>query len=171
MTTYLTKQNQTLETNQLTNQTQNVINLNAPQTSQPNLLPNINNSPQYNPQNNPNINPQNNQNINSNIVVNQNIIVNQDKKPTNITVKTIRTLTGPVKVGLEPERMECPFCQEKIETQTKRSTNIKALLTAIGTLYIGFYLIQTCKGKPVSFDDCEHSCPNCRQIIGKYYSM
>ena len=164
MTTYLTKQNQTLETNQLTNQTQNVINLNAPQTSQPNLLPNINNSPQYN--------PQNNQNINSNIVVNQNIIVNQDKKPTNITVKTIRTLTGrPVKVGLEPERMECPFCQEKIETQTKRSTNIKALLTAIGTLYIGFYLIQTCKGKPVSFDDCEHSCPKCGNIIGTYYAV
>ena len=174
-----TQQNQTLETNQLTNQNQNVINLNVPQTSQPNLLPNINMSPQYNPnispQNNLQYNPNNtNQvspNISPTIQVSPNIIVQQDNTPKNITLKARRTITGPVKVGLEPKNMICPFCEERIQTQIETSTNIKALCTAIATLYIGFFLIQTCKSKPVSCDDCEHTCPNCGQIIGKYYAM
>ena len=69
---YQTQQNQTLETNQLTNQTQNVINFNAiPQTNQPNIVPNINNTPQniqnFNPQNNPQNNNQFNPTFNPTI--------------------------------------------------------------------------------------------------------
>ena len=172
---YLTQQNQTLETNQLTNKTQNVINFNAiPQTNQPNIFPYINNYPQYNQNHNPQFNPQFkpifNPTINP-VFENKPTIIIQQKETPKIEVKTTRTLIGPVKVGLEPKRMICPFCGVDMTTQTSRSTNIKALATAIATLYIGFYLIQTCKSKPVSCDDCEHTCPGCGHIIGKYYAM
>lgn len=176
---YQTQQNQTLETNQLTNQTQNVINFNAiPQTNQPNIVPNINNTPQniqnFNPQNNPQNNNQFNPTFNPTInpvFENKPTIIIQQKEQPKIEIKTTRTFIGPIKVGLEPKRMICPHCGADMTTQTSRSTNIKALATAIATLYIGFYLIQTCKSKPVSCDDCEHTCPECGHIIGKYYAM
>ena len=176
---YQTQQNQTLETNQLTNQSQNVINFNAiPQTNQPNIFPYINNYPQYNQNHNPQFNPQFkpifNPTINPTInpvFQNSPTIIVQQNEPQKVEIKTTRTFRGPVKVGLDPQKMKCPFCEAEIMTQTSRSTNIKALATAIATLYIGFYLIQTCKSKPVSCDDCEHTCPECTQIIGKYYAM
>ena len=176
---YLTQQNQTLETNQLTNKTQNVINFNAiPQTNQPNIFPYINNYPQYNQNHNPQFNPQFNPTFNPTInptinpvFENKPTIIVQEKEPPKIEIKTTRTLIGPVKVGLEPQSLKCPFCEETITTQIEKSTNIKALLTAIGTLFIGFVLIQICKNKPVGCKDCEHTCPNCGHIIGKYYAM
>ena len=178
MTTYLTSQNQTLETNQLTSQNQNVLNLNVPQVNKPNIQPNINTSPQYNqnynPQNNnqfsPVFQPQINQTVAPVINNNPTIIVPENKPPV-IEIKTKRTIFGPIKLGLEPQSLKCPFCEETITTQIEKSTNIKALLTAIGTLFIGFVLIQICKNKPVGCKDCEHTCPNCGHIIGKYYAM
>ena len=176
---YLTQQIQTLETNQLTNKTQNAINFNAiPQTNQPNIFPNINNSPQYNQNYNPQFNPQFkpifNPTINPTInpvFENKPTIIVQEKEPPKIEIKTRRTIFGPIKLGLEPQSLKCPFCEETITTQIEKSTNIKALLTAIGTLFIGFVLIQICKNKPVGCKDCEHTCPNCGHIIGKYYAM
>ena len=176
---YLTQQNQTLETNQLTNKTQNAINFNAiPQTNQPNIFPNINNYPQYNQNHNPQFNPQFkpifNPTINPTInpvFENKPTIIIQEKEPPKIEIKTLRTIFGPIKLGLEPQSLKCPFCEETITTQIEKSTNIKALLTAIGTLFIGFVLIQMCKNKPVGCKDCEHTCPSCGHIIGKYYAM
>ena len=163
-----TQQNQTLETNQLTNKTQNGINLNIPQTNQPNLVSNINNSPQFNPQFNPLYNPQNNTTTSPSYTNNINTNISFFN---NITVKPSISIFGPVRVGLEPKKMNCPFCEEKIETQIETSTNIKALLISIGTLFIGYFLIQICKNKSVSCKDCEHTCPSCGHIIGRYYAM
>ena len=176
---YLTQQNQTLETNQLTNKTQNAINFNAiPQTNQPNIFPNINNYPQYNQNHNPQNNPQNNNQFNPTfnptinpVFENKPTIIVPEKEPPKIEIKTRRTIFGPIKLGLEPQSLKCPFCEETITTQIEKSTNIKALLTAIGTLFIGFVLIQMCKNKPVGCKDCEHTCPSCGHIIGKYYAM
>lgn len=86
---YQTQQNQTLETNQLTNQSQNVINFNAiPQTNQPNIVPNINNTPQniqnFNPQNNPQNNNQFNPTFNpiiNPVIENKPTIVVQQNVP------------------------------------------------------------------------------------------
>ena len=176
----LTQQNQTLETNKLTNQTQNILNLNTPQTYQPYLLPNINNNPQntqnfnvqYNPQNIQNFNPQFNPVFAPTFSP---VFAPQISQPIEVERKektiTNRTITGLVKLELEPKTISCPFCEEEINTKIKKSTNIKALLIAIGTLYIGFVLIQTCRGKAVSCKDCEHSCPNCGHLIGKYHAM
>ena len=166
-----TQQNQTLETNQLTNKTKNGTNLNVPQTNQPNLVSNINNSPQFNPQFNPLYNPQFNNQITTTSPSITNNISTYAYVDNNINVKPSRSIFGPVRVGLEPKKMNCPFCEEKIETQIETSTNIKALLISIGTLFIGYFLIQICKNKSVSCKDCEHTCPNCGHIIGRYYAM
>ena len=117
-----TQQNQTLETNQLTNKTQNGINLNVPQTNQPNLVSNINNSPQYNPQFNPLYNHQNNTTTSPSITTNFNTYAYVDN---NITVKPSRSIFGLVRVGLEPKKMKCPFCEEKIESQIETSKVLK----------------------------------------------
>ena len=110
---YQTQQNQTLETNQLTNQTQNVINFNAiPQTNQPNIVPNINNTPQniqnFNPQNNLQNNNQFNPTVNPTInpvFENKPTIIVQQNVPPKVEIKATRTFAGPIKVGLEPKRM------------------------------------------------------------------
>jgi len=206
---YIT-QNQSLETNQLTNETQNVINLNVPRTNQPNLLPNMNNNPQntqtynpqntqsYNPQNTQNFNPQNTQTYNPQNTQNFNPQNTQTYNPQNtqtynpqttinfnpiittspppqpqpvIQINQTRTFTGPLKLGLESKRINCPHCNQEIDTQIETSMNMKALITAIATLYIGYVLIQICKNKEVTCVDCEHSCPNCKHIIGKYLAM
>ena len=191
----LTQQNQTLETNQLTNNNKNLININVPQANQPNLLPIINNNPQniqnfnhqFNPQitqnYNPSFNPQITQNYNPSfnpkIIQNYNPSFNPviQTAPTQVvvenklSVRPNRVIIDPIKLELEPKTISCPFCEEVINTKIEKSTNIKALLIAIGTLYIGFVLIQTCRGKVVSWEDCVHSCPNCGHMIGKYYAM
>ena len=157
---HLTQQNQTLETNQLTNKTKNIINLDVPQINQPNLSPNKNNTPKFNL----NFNHQLNPNFNANITLNTITQYSNTNTP-------VATRSGDAKVGLEPKRIKCPFCLENTRTEIHKSTNIKAFLIAIGTFYIGFVLIQTCKNKIVSCKDCEHTCPNCGHLIGKYFAM
>lgn len=71
----------------------------------------------------------------------------------------------------EPKSMACPYCKKKIVTNTKKSTNMKALLIAIGTCYCGFALMQVCNNKKINLNDCEHSCPKCGNIIGTYYAV
>ena len=88
-----------------------------------------------------------------------------------VKTKTKRTITGPVNLGLEPKKIACPFCEEEIDTVVEKSTNMKALITAIATLYIGFVMIQTCRGKAVGWEDCQHSCPKCNKTIGYYRAM
>ena len=99
------------------------------------------------------------------------ITQNTNTEYSNTNKKRVLTGFNSLKLGIESKRIECPFCGENIKTEIHKSTNIKALLTAIGTFYIGFVLIQTCKDKPINCKDCEHTCPNCGHIVGKYYAM
>ena len=157
-------QNQTLETAQLanmntnTNTNQNTFSGNfTPQTNQP-----------YGTQINPIINPQ----INPNINVSPNIVVNNETKLPPIEIKPQRTIMrAPIKVGTQPLTMQCPFCNEKIQTRINKTTNMKALLTAIGLCYCGFAGMQACNNKEVGCDDCEHECPSCGYKVGNYYAM
>ena len=161
--------NQTLETIQLINNNiKNTAELKEPQTESSNIMVNSDNSLQFIP----NINPPFNPNISSNVEINPTftyvptITINFDAG----TKRKIRTLE-PLKLGLEPKEMNCPFCEEKIETLTKKTINKKALFIAIGTVYIGLVLIQICKNKSISCEDCEHSCPCCRRKIGQYTAL
>lgn len=172
----VTNQNQTFETTQLTSHTHNNINLNVqPPSNTPNIIQNQNYPPQINQTYNPNNTITNNPNISPKITVNPNIHVEVKQPPPAplppIEIKPTRTFNRIPNLALVPVRMICPFCGQNIDTQTKTSTNMKALCTAIGTLYVGFVCLQTCKKKEVSCDDCEHFCPSCGQLIGMYYAM
>lgn len=174
MNIYPSKPNQYLETTQLANTTQNALNPTAPQTNPPNMFNSPNNIPQYtqnfNPQFNPSFNPQINPIISPNIggaTTNVTAQVNMPK----VEVKTKRTFTRPYKWGLESKRVACPNCEQLIDTEIEKSMNMKAVCMAIGTLYVGFALIQMCKNKPISCEDCQHSCPKCGILIGAYYAM
>ena len=184
---YPTQQKQTLETNHLTNKIKNEINLDIPKINQTNLAPNKNNTPKFtnfNPQLNPSFNPQLNPSFNPQFNPSFSSPFNPSFNPSfnspfnrsfntqySNTIKKKRVLTGFNSLGIESKRIQCPFCEENIKTEIHKSTNIKAVLIAIGTFYIGFVLIQTCKNKPISCKDCEHTCPNCGHIVGKYYAM
>ena len=172
------------------------FNPQATQNYNPQFTPQItqNYNPQFNPQINQNYNPQFtpqitqtfnpqfapqitqtfNPQINPVIQTGpQKIEVKVDNKLPieSVKTKTKRTITGPVNLGLESKKMTCPFCEEVIDTVVEKSTNMKALITAIATLYIGFVMIQTCRGKAVGWEDCQHSCPKCNQTIGNYRAM
>lgn len=166
-------QNQNLETTQLANNTHNKLILNDPQITQPNIQVSPNNNPQntinFNPQFNPTYNPQFNPVFNP--VINTNPHININNELPKIEIKPRRILAPRVKLDNKSKKMNCPYCEEFIETETEKSLNIKALLTAIATFYIGFVVIQACKNKDISFQDCEHTCPKCGTVIGKYYVM
>ena len=127
-------------------------------------------NPQFTPQITQTFNPQINPVIQTGP---QKIEVKVDNKLPieSVKTKTKRTITGPVNLGLESKKMTCPFCEEVIDTVVEKSTNMKALITAIATLYIGFVMIQTCRGKAVGWEDCQHSCPKCNKTIGSYRAM
>lgn len=167
-------QNQTSETTQLANNSQQTLNLNAPTTNQPYLVVNPNNNPQFNqnfnPQFNPIISPQINPVISPVIKNNPKLNIQIENKIPKVEIKTKRSFIN-VDFGPESKRMVCPHCDELIDTKTKISMNMKALLTAIATCYIGFVVMQACNKKAISFDDCEHTCPNCGITIGTYYAM
>ena len=181
-----TTDNQYLDTNQSINQTQNELNLNSRQTNQPNLLPNMNNNSQITQNYNPQFNPQITQNytpsfspqITQTYAPTFSPVIQTPPQQINVNlpipvkkVTTKRTITGPMNLGLESKKITCPFCEEEIDTVVEKSTNMKALITAIATLYIGFVMIQTCRGKAVGWEDCQHSCPKCNRTIGNYRAM
>ena len=124
--------------------------------------------------NSPNNNSRNNST--SSFQINSNFTPIFNNQYSNLNTISIRTNQQSIiflteKFGIEPKKIVCKFCGEHIRTRTQKSTNIKAVLTAMWTLYIGFVLIQICKGKPVSCEDCVHICPNCGHEIGKYHAM
>ena len=161
-------QNQTLETAQLANRTPNAMNLNQPQMQQPNMMVSPNNQPPISPVFNNQLQPT----YSHNIEVKPVITVDASQKFDKLEHKVTRTHTTRLAdIGPKSERMVCPFCQEDIDTEVKKTRNMKAFLTAIGTCYCGFAIFQMCRNKEVSCEDVEHSCPNCKHIVGIYHVM
>ena len=170
--------NQNQYLNQLPNTNQNALSVTFPNTPPSN----INNIPQSMNYNNCPNTPNNNNAINPNFNPQINPIINNTPQiqPT-ITIQTAPTIKETevqkvysfvdVKFGTESKKMRCTRCKELIMTKTEKSLNLKAVCTAIWTLYLGYFLMQVCKNKDYSCDNCEHSCPNCGEVIGTYYAM
>ena len=149
-----------------------------PQTNQPNSYPPQVSQPYM--QSNPNmqaipvynapitVNPK----ISPNIEISPNTQVNVEPK-INITAteKVRKKYTPPPKFGPDSVTMLCPECNERISTETEKKYNIKAILTAIATFYVGLVAIQLCNNKGIGCEDCEHSCPKCGTRLGAYYAM
>lgn len=193
-------QNRTLETAQLTNPNQNAMNLNPqpPQMGQP-YYPNPQ-PPQMGPPYYPNpLPPQMGQPYNSNpqfSPANQPLTQATPNAPTapvnNAVTNTTNSGSININVGLpqqiikttithpplpsfdrESVTIKCPVCDNLVQTIIKKKTNMKALLTAIGTCYCGYACYQCFNGKEVTCecDDYEHYCPNCNHKFGVYYAM
>lgn len=162
---YFSNPNQTLETAPIANNnTQNLTNLNAPQ-----MDPYIGTTGQnINFQYNTNFGPPTNLNfaVNATIrnipTINVNVGERRVSRPKKFT---------PLDLGPKSEDVTCPSCEEKIKTKVEKSVNSKALSLAIGTLFIGLVLVQTCKDKSIGCEDCQHICPNCERIIGEYSAL
>ena len=80
-------------------------------------------------------------------------------------------MKAPTKVCSKSLTMQCLFCNEKIQTKINKSSNMKAVLIAIGLCCCGFAAMQSCNNKEVGCDDCEHEYPSCGYKIGYYYDM
>ena len=184
-------QNRTLETAQLTNPNQNAMNLNTqpPQMGPPyypNPLPPqmgqpYNSNLQFSPANQPLTQVPNA----STAPVNNAVTTTTNSGSINITgptinvempkaiIKTKRTHSIVPSFGRESVTLFCPVCDKPVQTIIKKKTNMKALLTAIGTCYCGYACYQCFNGKEVTCecDDYEHYCPNCNYKFGVYYAM
>jgi hypothetical protein len=156
------------------------FNPQATQNYNPQFTPQItqNYNPQFNPQITQNYTPSFSPQITQTYAPSFNPVIQTAPQQINVNVPipvkkvtTKRTITGPVNLGLESKKITCPFCEEEIDTVVEKSTNMKALITAIATLYIGFVMIQTCRGKAVGWEDCQHSCPKCNKTIGYSRTM
>lgn len=187
-------QNQTLETAQLTNPNQNTMNLNPPppkmgQPYYPNPQPPqmgqpYNSNPQFPPasqpltQGTPNVPtaPVNNAITNAANSGSINIAgptINVGLPTPVIEKKITRARTILPSFDRESLTIICPVCEGSVQTITKKKTNMKALLTAIGTCYCGYACYQCFNGKEVTCecDDYEHYCPVCNYKFGVYYAM
>ena len=88
--------------------------------------------------------------------------------PAVVKEKPKRVIRAPIKLSPESITTVCPFCEETINTVVEKNYNIKAILTAIGTCFVGFACLQACNNKKIGFHDSIHSCPNCKGNIGTY---
>ena len=77
----------------------------------------------------------------------------------------------PVRCRTVPIAMNCPFCHQQITTNTLESFNCKACCVCCITGFIIFACIQCINDKDIGCTDCEHRCPICGNLIGKYYAM
>ena len=69
-----------------------------------------------------------------------------------------------------PSNINCPFCKMPITTQTRLSLNFQACCMCIFCTFI-FFCMQCLNNKDCGCYDCEHICPNCGNMVGKYHAM
>ena len=91
--------------------------------------------------------------------------------PAVIAVPQTVVINQPVRCRTEPLNTACPFCKAQIVTLTNTSINWKACFVCCITCYIGYIFIQCTNDKDFGINDCSHTCPNCGQLVGKYYAM
>ena len=117
------------------------------QNNQPLLFPENNNQPQANPVNNPFINNQ-----------------------VNPRLQIIRNAPG---IGMNVLRstntqLVCPYCKSTITTSIKKTCSCPSVCCAIWLTPISWFTFQLVRQKDYNCFDAIHTCPSCKQILGKY---
>ncbi|XP_055336464.1 lipopolysaccharide-induced tumor necrosis factor-alpha factor homolog [Paramacrobiotus metropolitanus] len=72
-------------------------------------------------------------------------------------------------LSAEPVMMTCPHCSQQIQTRVVYESGALTWLLVGGSLLIGCWL--GCCLIPTCIDACKdavHTCPNCKNFIGKY---
>ncbi|XP_071126345.1 lipopolysaccharide-induced tumor necrosis factor-alpha factor homolog isoform X1 [Mytilus edulis] len=85
-------------------------------------------------------------------------------------------ITSPAMLGPQfrevPVRTQCPACQADIMTSTRYETGTLTWISIGALCLFGCWL--GCCLIPLCVDPCKdvvHSCPNCKQMVGKYNRM
>ena len=82
----------------------------------------------------------------------------------------IVTVIRNVKFGTFPVSVTCQFCQIPITSVVKKRFNICSCLFCCWFGFVFWVCFQSIRGKEINCFDAEHSCPNCGQKLGNYYS-
>ncbi|XP_069125512.1 LITAF domain-containing protein-like [Argopecten irradians] len=98
--------------------------------------------------------------------------ISEKRDPTQTVVVTSPQYVQPMIFRESPVSMSCSFCQAQIVTTTTYTTGTLAwlicgILILLG-LWLGCCLIPFCLN---GCKDVVHTCPNCRQQVGKYNRM
>ncbi|XP_022341660.1 LITAF domain-containing protein-like [Crassostrea virginica] len=68
-----------------------------------------------------------------------------------------------------PVRLKCQYCSSEVITSTSYETGTITWLACAITAFVGCWL--GCCFIPFCVDGCKdvvHTCPNCRQVLGRY---
>ena len=92
------------------------------------------------------------------------IIVNQQ-------IPVVSSLIDPEIFKTTSVVIQCPFCQNVINTNVKKSFNCLSCALCFFSGILFFALIQYCRSKSVACCDAVHICPRCGQKVGEYSSL
>ncbi|GMR34108.1 hypothetical protein PMAYCL1PPCAC_04303, partial [Pristionchus mayeri] len=74
----------------------------------------------------------------------------------------------PMLFGEHPTPLHCPFCTQQVITSTERKHGKLAWLLFGGLCVLGCWCCSCCVLCADRFKDVEHSCPNCKRLLGHY---
>ena len=67
-----------------------------------------------------------------------------------------------------PARMQCPRCRQNVLTNVNHSAGTLTCLGVLCCLLVGCWPCSWIPCVMEDFQDVEHSCPNCRALVGVY---
>ncbi|CAK64988.1 unnamed protein product (macronuclear) [Paramecium tetraurelia] len=84
-------------------------------------------------------------------------------------IKLVSSLQASADGHYQSVRMICSGCKRKVNSVIKRRAGLQTFIAGVLLIFCSFgFICVTCI--PCMVDDCkdvQHSCPNCKQILGK----
>ena len=101
------------------------------------------------------------------------VIHQQDPQPiiVNQQIPVVSSIIDPEIFKTTSIVIQCPFCQNVINTNVKKSFNCLSCALCWFSGIVFFALIQYCRSKSVVCCDAVHTCPRCGQKVGEYSSL
>ena len=91
------------------------------------------------------------------------VVINQT---TPLVVNTV--VFSPDMFKLSPVNITCPFCRQMVTTRVQTSCSCCACCFCLFTTFLCYCIVQCIRGKNLICQNAVHSCPNCKQVIGRY---
>ena len=87
------------------------------------------------------------------------IVINQQGPSVTIPPEMFKT---------NPVTLVCPSCNKTITTLVTTNFSCLACLLCCWTGCVCYLIIQSCRGKDLSCNDADHTCPYCGRLIASY---
>lgn len=65
-------------------------------------------------------------------------------------------------------QLVCPYCKSTITTTIKKTCSCPSVCCSIWLTPISWFVFQMIRQKDYNCFDAVHTCPNCKQTLGKY---